>query len=122
VVLVELAESVGLVESVVPVVLVELAESVGLVESVELGVQVESAVLGELAAIVHRLCLLEETAAIGSTIHNIVVARHTETVQRQTGLAAQRAETPWRTAKLALVSNLADRVEISPATVLGAAA
>lgn len=71
---------------------------------------------------VHRLYLPAETAAIGSTIHNIAGVPRTATVQPQTGLAAPHVAIPWRIARPVLGNSLAVRVGIWPAIVPAEAA
>jgi hypothetical protein len=59
----------------------------------------------------------EEAAGIpvGSTIRNIVVARHIGTVRPQTGLAALHEATRLLTVRLVLDNSLAVRAAICPA-------
>jgi len=57
---------------------------------------------------------------VGSTIRNIVVARHTATAQLQTGLAALRGATRLLTVRPVLDNRLAVRAAICPAIALEA--
>lgn len=56
-----------------------------------------------------------EEIPVGSTIRNIVGARHIATVRPQTGLAALREATPLLTVRLVPDNRLAGRAAISPA-------